>query len=378
MRALTTPEPALDPVTALKRTPFHAFHAAAGAKLVDFAGFEMPLRYTGDVREHQLVRHGVGVFDISHMGEFDVRGPGAVGFLARALANDATTMAVGQAMYTTMCRPDGGIVDDLYVYRSADHFMLVVNASNIAKDLAWLRQSCPEDVQLTDRSDDTALLAVQGPRAAEVLRGHVPDDALAMPSNRFVAGPLFGVPAVIARTGYTGEDGFELYFRAADAARVWEALMAAGRPAGIEPIGLGARDTLRLEMAYMLYGNDIDDTTSPLEAGLGWTVKLARGDFAGRDALLRQKERGLSRRLVGLAAEGRRVPRHGMTVHAGEREVGRVTSGAFSPSLERAIALAYVEAGVAAVGTGLEVAAGSSRIATRVVQRPFYTRGSRR
>jgi aminomethyltransferase len=365
-------------VTALKRTPFHAFHKAAGARLVDFAGFEMPLRYTGDVREHQVVRTGVGLFDISHMGEFHVRGPGAVGFLSRALTNDTPGMSVGQAMYTVMCRPDGGIVDDLYVYRSADHFMLVVNASNIAKDFAWLRQSCPADVELSDRSDATALLALQGIRAPEVLRGHVPDAALEMPSNRFLEGPLFGVPAVIARTGYTGEDGYELYFDAADAARVWEGLGTAGAPHGLEPIGLGARDTLRLEMAYMLYGNDIDDTTTPMEAGLGWTVKPGHGEFAGRDVLVRQKEQGTARRLVGLEAEGRRVPRHGMAVESGGREVGRVTSGAFGPSLERAIAMAYVESGVSALGTTLDVVAGASRIPTRIVKRPFYTRGSRR
>jgi len=368
----------LEPVTALKRTPFHAFHAAAGAKLVEFAGFEMPLRYTGDVREHQAVRTGVGLFDISHMGEFDVRGPGAAAYLGRALANDAPGMSVGQAMYTTMCRPDGGIVDDLYVYRSADHFMLVVNASNIAKDSAWLKQACPGDVELTDRSDDTALLAVQGPKAPEVLRGHVPDEALTMPSNRFVEGPLFGVRAVIGRTGYTGEDGYELYFPAGKGATVWEGLVAAGRPLGLELIGLGARDSLRLEMAYMLYGNDIDDTTSPLEAGLGWTVKLGRGDFTGRDVLVRQKEQGTARKLVGLEAEGRRLPRHGMTIESGGREVGRVTSGGFGPSVERPVAMAYVESGVSALGTALEVVAGTSRIPVRVVKRPFYTRGSRR
>jgi aminomethyltransferase len=281
-------------------------------------------------------------------------------------------------MYSVMCRPDGGIVDDLYVYRSADHFMLVVNASNIAKDFSWLKAQCPSGVDLTDRSDETALLAVQGPRAAEVLRGHVPDEALPMPSNRFVEGPLFGVPAVIARTGYTGEDGFELYFKGGDADRVWSGLIEAGRPFGLEPVGLGARDTLRLEMAYMLYGNDIDDTTTPLEAGLGWTVKLGKGEFSGRDVLAKQKERGVARKLVGLEAEGRRVPRHGMAVESGGRALGRVTSGTFSPSLERAIAMAYVETGVSVLGTPLEVVAGTSRIATRVVKRPFYTRGSRR
>jgi aminomethyltransferase len=281
-------------------------------------------------------------------------------------------------MYTTMCRPDGGIVDDLYVYRSADHFMLVVNASNIAKDFAWLKQWCPADTRLTDRSDATALLAVQGPKAPEVLKGHVPDEALAQPSNRFVEGPLFGVPAVIARTGYTGEDGFELYFDAAKASTVWDGLMTAGKPHGLELIGLGARDTLRLEMAYMLYGNDIDDTTSPLEAGLGWTVKLQHGDFIGREVLVRQKEQGTAKKLVGLEAEGRRVPRHDMVVESGGRAVGKVTSGAFGPSLERAVAMAYVEPGVSALGTTLEVVAGAGRIPARVVRRPFYTRGSRR
>jgi aminomethyltransferase len=368
----------LEPLSTLKRTPFHAFHKAAGAKLVDFAGFEMPLRYTGDVHEHQLVRTAVGLFDISHMGEFMVRGRDAAGFLDQSLTNDVAGMTPGQAMYSAMCRPDGGIVDDLYVYRSADHFMLVVNASNIAKDFAWLRERCPTGVELTDRSDEMALLAVQGPRAADVLRGHVPDEALAMPSNRFVEGPLFGISAVIARTGYTGEDGFELYFNPAGAASVWTGLIEAGRPLGLEPVGLGARDTLRLEMAYMLYGNDIDDTTTPLEAGLGWTVKLAKPAFAGRDVLVRQKEQGLARKLVGIEAEGRRVPRHGMAVESGERAVGRVTSGTFSPSLERAIAMAYVESGLSALGTQLEVVAGASRIVTRVVKRPFYTRGSRR
>jgi aminomethyltransferase len=345
---------------------------------VDFAGFEMPLRYTGDVREHQCVRTGAGLFDISHMGEFIVRGSGAAAFLDRALTNEVAATTPGQAMYSVMCRPDGGIVDDLYVYRFTDHFMLVVNASNIAKDFAWLKEQCPPDVSLRDHSDETALLAVQGPKAPEVLRGHVPGAALEMSSNRFVEGPLFGVPAVIARTGYTGEDGFELYFKSGDAGTVWTGIVEAGRPLGLEPVGLGARDTLRLEVAYMLYGNDIDDTTSPLEAGLGWTVKLGKGDFVGREVLVRQKEQGLGRRLVGLEAEGRRVPRHDMGVETDGRPVGRVTSGTFGPSVEKAIAMAYVETDVSPLGTPLEVVAGGSRIRTHVVKRPFYTRGSRR
>jgi glycine cleavage system T protein (aminomethyltransferase) len=368
----------LEPTTTLKRTPFHAFHKALGAKLVDFAGYEMPLRYTGDVREHQAVRRAAGLFDISHMGEFRVAGAGAAAFLDRALTNDISGMEVGQATYTTMCRPTAGIVDDLYVYRFPDHFMLVVNASNIAKDFAWLKEQASPGVELRDLSEETALLAVQGPRAPEVLRGHVPAAALESRSNRFVEGPLFGAPAVIARTGYTGEDGFELYFSTGDAARVWEGVMSAGAAVGLEPIGLGARDSLRLEMAYMLYGNDIDDDTTPLEAGLGWTVKLAKPDFVGRDVLLKQKSEGLARKLVGLEAEGRRVPRHDMAVEAGGKTVGRVTSGGFGPSLERPIAMAYVEAPLAKLGGTLEVVAGATRIPARVVKRPFYEHGSRK
>jgi aminomethyltransferase len=257
--------------------------------------------------------------------------------------------------------------------------MIVVNASNIAKDFGWMSGRLPASgVTLENRSDATALLALQGPRAPEVLRGHVPDAALELGYYRFLRGPLFGVEALISRTGYTGEDGFELYLEPADAATVWNGLLAAGRPHGLELVGLGARDTLRLEMGYMLYGNDIDDTTNPLEAGIGWTVKLDKGDFVGREALVRIKERGLQRRLVGLEAEGRRVPRHGMAVEADGRPVGHVTSGTFGPSLERSIAMAYVERDRAGLGSELQVAAGATRIPTRVVKKPFYTRGSHR
>ncbi|MFI5370629.1 MAG: glycine cleavage system aminomethyltransferase GcvT [Candidatus Eisenbacteria bacterium] len=368
----------MHPSTALKRTPFHAAHRALGAKLVDFAGFEMPVRYTGDVQEHRCVRERVGLFDISHMGEFRVSGPGAIGFVDRCVTNDVSALAVGQVLYSPMCRPDAGIVDDILVYRFADHLMLVVNASNIAKDLAWLEGQRSPGVVLEDRSDVTALLALQGPRAADVLRGHVPEAALELGYYRFLEGRLFGVDAVISRTGYTGEDGFELYFDPRHATVVWDGLVGAGTPYGLEPIGLGARDTLRLEMGYMLYGNDIDDGTSPLEAGLGWTVKLAKPAFYGREVLLRQKEQGVGRRLVGLESEGRRVPRHAMPVERGGSSVGSVTSGTFSPSLEHAVAMAYVSTADAAIGTPLEVVAGGTRITARVVKRPFWTHGSHR
>jgi len=362
----------------VKRTPFHALHAAAGAKLIDFAGFEMPVRYTGDVREHTAVRERAGLFDISHMGEFDVRGAEAGAWLDRMVTNHVGGLAVGQALYSPMCRPDGGIVDDLLVYRYDDHYMVVVNAANLTKDFAWLAEHCPAGVALTDESDATALLAVQGPKAADVLRGHVPDAVLELGYYRFTTGALFGIPATLSRTGYTGEDGFELYFHPQHALTVWNGLMAAGKPHGLELIGLGARDTLRLEMGYMLYGNDITDATTPLEAGLGWTVKLAKGDFHGRDVMVKQKADGLTRRLVGFQLEGRRVPRHDMRILSGGRAVGAVTSGTYSPSLERPLGMGYVETALAANGTALDIEAGSTTLAARVTARPFYTRGTHR
>jgi aminomethyltransferase len=365
----------------LKRTPFHDFHRSAGARLVEFAGFEMPLRYTGDQREHQCVRERAGLFDISHMGEFRVEGPGAGEFLNRMVTNDVAALDVGQALYSPMCRPDGGIVDDLLVYRLENRYMVVVNAATNAKDFAWLREHCPPGVSLVDESDETALLAVQGPEAPEVLRAHVPAAVLDLGYYRFAAGTAFGVPALVSRTGYTGEDGFELYFAPRHAATVWQGIVDAGKAVGLEPVGLGARDTLRLEVGYMLYGNDIDDTTSPLEAGLGWTVKLGKPDFIGRDVFMKQRELGLARKLVGFDLEGRRVPRHGMVIESGGRAVGRVTSGTFSPTLQRPIGLGYVETRLAVLGTSLEICAagaGETRLAATVVKRPFYTRGSRK
>ncbi len=363
-----------------KPTPFTAFHRALGAKMVEFAGYEMPLRYTGDVREHLCIRNAVGVFDITHMGEYRVNGPGAGAFIHRLVTNDVLGMQVGQCIYTAMCRDDGGIVDDLLVYRLApERWMMVVNGATNEKDWAWVSGQVPASgVDLKNVSEEIALLAVQGPRAEQVLRGHVPDAALALGFYRLCEGEAFGAPAVISRTGYTGEDGFELYFAPRHAAQVWDGLMAAGKPHGLEAVGLAARDTLRLEMGYMLYGNDIDETTTPLEAGIGWTVKFKKDAFNGRAALLRQKEQGLARRLVGFALDGRRVPRHGMEIESGGRTVGRVTSGTFSPSLERPIGMGYVESALAREGEALEIRAGDVRLAARIVPRPFYTGGSRK
>jgi aminomethyltransferase len=362
-----------------RRTPFYDFHRAAGGRLIDFAGFEMPVRYTGDVREHQCVRRAAGLFDISHMGEFEVSGPGARATLDRLVTNDVGALEVGQALYSPLCRPDGGIVDDLLVYRLPDRYMVVVNASNIAKDFAWMTENAGPDTQIADRSDETALLAIQGPRAADIVKGHVPDAALELGYYRFTIGRMFGAEGIISRTGYTGEDGFELYFHPRDAERVWTGILAAGAPHGLECVGLGARDTLRLEMGYMLYGNDITDTTNPLEAGLGWTVKLKKpDDFNGKEVLLRVKGEGLRRKLVGFALEGRRVPRHDMAIECAGNVVGQVTSGTFSPSLERPIGMGYVDAAHAALGSALEIRAGETRLPATVVARPFYTHGSHR
>jgi aminomethyltransferase len=338
----------------------------------------MPVRYSGDVREHEAVRQRAGLFDVSHMGEFVVSGPGALDFLNRMITNDLAGIGPGQAIYSPMCRPGGGIVDDLLIYREAEQFLLVVNASNQNKDFDWLREHGPAGVSLRDVSDETALLALQGPASPAILRGLVPDAALELPGYRFLRGSLAGVDALVARTGYTGEDGFELYFHPRHAETVWSALLSAGEPHGLELTGLGARDTLRLEMAYMLYGNDIDDTTTPLEAGIGWTVKLAKPEFMGREALVRLKARGLPRRLVGIELEGRRVARHGMSVESEGRTVGIVTSGTFSPSLQKPIGLAYVETALASAGSTLEIDAGGTRLAARVVRTPFWTRGSRK
>jgi aminomethyltransferase len=360
-------------------TPFLECHKRAGAKLVEFAGFLLPISYEGILAEHRTVRTGAGVFDVSHMGEFEVRGPDAGRFVDHLVTNRVADVEVGQAVYTPMCLPDGGIVDDLLAYKFEDRIMLVVNAANIEGDWAWVQERAQGfDVRLENVSDRIAQLAVQGPRAAEIFRGHVPDAALDLAYYRFTGATLWGVPMVFSRTGYTGEDGFELYFDAAQGERIWDELFKAGAQVGLKPIGLGARDTLRLEMAYCLYGNDIDRTTNPLEAGLGWTVKLDKDDFCGKAALDQAKAEGLKRRLVGLEVASPRVARHGWEVAQDGAAVGEVTSGTSSPSLGKSIALAYVPATSAKNGTAATVRNGTTELPARVVPRPFYTEASHR
>ncbi|HEX6964745.1 MAG TPA: glycine cleavage system aminomethyltransferase GcvT [Gemmatimonadaceae bacterium] len=361
----------------LKRTPFHDVHIALGAKMVPFAGYEMPVQYsTGITAEHRAVRATCGVFDVSHMGEFDVRGPQAVEFVNYVTTNNVAALAVGQVHYSTILNERGTIEDDCLVYRFADHLMMVVNASNREKDLAHIRRYASKfDVTIKDVSDETALLALQGPIAERVLQP-LCDAALGgIGYYYFTEGHVAGIPAVISRTGYTGEDGFEMYFDARHARTVWDALMSTGQ---VTPVGLGCRDTLRLEMGMALYGNDIDDTVTPLEANLGWLVKLKKGDFVGRDALVAQKEKGIPRKLVGFTATDRAFPRHGYPVfHAGQPS-GEVRSGTMSPSLGVPIGTAYLPAANAKEGEPLEFEVRGKRVAGTVVKLPFYKEGTHR
>jgi aminomethyltransferase len=361
------------PVTALQRTPLFDVHVKAGARMVPFGGWEMPVQYAGIVEEHRAVRRAAGLFDVSHMGEFEVEGPDALAVVQRLTTNDAAALEVGQVQYSLLCRPDGGIVDDLTLYRLADdRFMLVVNASNIPKDWRWVTEHGQGRARWSDVSAATALLAVQGPRA-EALVGRVADgDVTGIGYYRFRRGAVAGAPALLSRTGYTGEDGFELYLPAERAEGAWHALVEAGRDAGLQPVGLGARDTLRLEMRYALYGNDIDETTNPLEAGLGWVVRPAKGDFLGRGAIEAARAAGVARKLVGFEMAEPSVPRHGYRVlHAGA-PVGQVTSGTFGPSVERYIGMAYVPTALSAVGSAFDVEIRGQARAARVVRTPFH------
>ena len=358
--------------TSLKRTPLFAAHVKAGARMVPFGGWEMPVQYSGIVEEHRTVRAAVGCFDVSHMGEFEVEGPGALPALQRLTTNDVAALEIGQIQYSVLCHAHGGIVDDLTVYRlAADRYMVTVNAGNIAKD--WTHVTTHgQGARWRDVSDATGLIAVQGPKA-EALVGRLADvDVPRIGYYRCVQGKVAGVVTLVSRTGYTGEDGFELHAAAADTERLWNALLDAGRADGVAPIGLGARDTLRLEMRYALYGNDIDDTTNPLEAGLGWIVKPAKGDFIGREAIERVRASGPARKLVGIEMTERAVARHGYPVVKDGAPTGVVTSGSYGPSVDDYIALAYVGSAHAAVGTELGVEIRGQVKTARVVKTPFH------
>ena len=377
--------------TQLKTTPLHDRHVAMGAKMAAFAGYDMPISYAGLREEHEAVRERVGMFDVSHMGEFVVRGPQALDLIQRVTSNDVAKLEIGQAQYSCFPTPDGGIVDDLLVYRLPEDkcaageraYMLVVNASNIAKDWAWIHEHAGGyDARLVDISAETALLAVQGPKAAEALQWLTTLRLRELEYYTFRKTEFAGVDGVIvSATGYTGAGGFELYLPAAKAPQVWDAILNSGQVDTVRqddashrvvPVGLGARDSLRLEMGFALYGNDIDDTTSALEAGLGWITKLDKGDFVGAEFLREQKEAGLKRRLVGIRVDDRRVARHGYPIVDADGEaIGHVTSGTMSPTLGYPIALGYVPWRMRKPGTPVTIDAGRKLLAGEVVRVPF-------
>ncbi len=355
----------------LKKTALHDVHVQLGARMVEFAGFEMPIQYRSIRDEHRRVRETVGVFDVSHMGEIIIKGPKALDMVQKVTINDASKLEVGQVQYSAMCYPDGGIVDDLLVYRFADHFLLVVNASNKDKDFAWIVKNKIDGCEVEDVSDQYTQLAVQGKKAEPTLQKLTKIDLSAIKYYWFTEGKLAGVPMIISRTGYTGEPGFELYFANEYAVDVWNKIMEAGKEFDIEPIGLGARDSLRLEKKMCLYGNDIDETTNPLEAGLSWITKLDKGDFIGRDALLKIKEEGIKRKLVAIVLEGHGFPRHGYKIYKDGKEVGHVTSGTVSPILNKGIAMGYVAKEFSKVGTELEIDIRGKKVPAVIIKPPF-------
>jgi aminomethyltransferase len=360
----------------LKRTPLYEQHRQLGARLVEFSGWEMPVQYSGILDEHRAVRTHAGLFDVGHMGEFQVTGRDALAFLQQLVPNDVSRLTINQALYTQFCKPDGGVIDDLLIYQLADSaYMLVVNAGNIASDFAWVQsQSHGFAVQLADQSAETGLLALQGPLALSILQTLTGVDLSSIGYYHCSPGQVSQSDCLISRTGYTGEDGFELYCASSDMVDLWRDLLAAGEAQGLLPAGLGARDTLRLEAAYCLYGHELNEDTNPLEAGLGWTVKLAKGDFIGCEALRKVKAEGSTRKLIGVEMLERGVCRSGYAIYDGEQQIGTLTSGAPSPTLNKNIGMGYVETAHAVPGKTLQIDIRGRRTAARLVPLPFYKR----
>jgi aminomethyltransferase len=358
----------------MKNTALTGVHTTLGAKMVPFAGYNMPVQYTGINAEHETVRKGVGVFDVSHMGEFILKGENALALIQKVTSNDASKLYDGKVQYSCLPNEDGGIVDDLLVYRIDEKtYMLVVNASNIEKDWNWISKFNTDGVDMKDISDRTSLLAIQGPKAAEALQSLTDIDLASMEYYTFKKGTFAGINnVVVSATGYTGAGGFEIYFDNEHAEFIWDAVFKAGEAFGIKPIGLAARDTLRLEMGFCLYGNDINDTTSPLEAGLGWVTKFSK-EFTNSEALQAQKQAGVSQKLVGFEMIDRGIPRHDYAiVDADGNNIGRVTSGTQSPSLQKAIGLGYVKNEFAKEGSEIYISIRDNKVKAKVVKPPFY------
>ncbi len=363
-----------------RRTPLYDCHVALGARVIDFGGWAMPVQYESILEEHKAVRTAVGLFDVCHMGEVEFVGPGALAAVERLVSNDVRKLVDGQARYTVVCYEDGGIVDDCIVYREhAERIVIVINAANIDKDVAWFAKSVEgrSDVTFRNLSDAYGLIAVQGPLAVSLLQRLAPEAELAqVKSFHFRATEMLGIPVWAARTGYTGEDGFEVFCPAAQAPRLWNAMLEVGKDLGVKPIGLGARDTLRLEACLSLYGNDIDATTNPFEANLGWVVKFDH-DFIGRPALEALKAKGLSRKLCAFTMEGRGTARHGYVIYAAEsggEAIGVVTSGSLGPSVGKNLGLGYVPLAAAEIGNRIFIDCRGKRVAAQVVKAPFYRR----
>jgi aminomethyltransferase len=358
-----------------KRTPLYAVHKRLGARLIPFGGWEMPVEYSGIAKEHRAVRTTAGLFDVSHMGEFEVRGPQALDLIQLISTNNAASLVNGQAQYSAMAYPSGTVVDDLLVYRrGADDFMLVVNAGNIQKDFEWIQSHNRFDANLKNISDEVTLLALQGPNSTRILESLTSIGLNGIGYYHFAQGQVEGIKAIVSRTGYTGEDGFEIYFSVQHSEAMWNAILEAGQPHGLVPAGLGARNTLRLEAKMLLYGNDMDEKTTLLEAGLGWIVKFEKENFIGRDSLLRQKEQGVKRKLVGFEMLGREIARDHYPAFLDGREVGHVSSGSPSITLNKNIGLAYLPAESAAIGTRFQVSIRGRMCDAEVVRTPFYKR----
>jgi len=359
----------------IKRTSLFDNHKALRARIVPFAGFEMPLQYAGVIKEHIAVRKAAGAFDVSHMGEFIVRGKNAEIFLNYVTINDVSKIEIGQAQYSAMCYDDGGIIDDLLIYRYKEYYMLVVNAANIDKDFNWLNEHLLDDVILENRSNEISLMALQGPISREILSKISEPNISELPFYYFIEGRVADCDVTIARTGYTGELGFEIYGNNKDIPKVWDAIFNIGKSMGLLPAGLGARDTLRLEMKFCLYGNDIDKTTHPYEAGLGWITKVDKGDFIGREAIIDRKA-NMTRRLVCIEMLDKAIPRQGYEIYINEEKVGYFTSGGQSPSLQKGIGLAYINRPHTKSGTEIEVEIRGKRKKAVIVKPPFYEDGT--
>ncbi len=364
-----------------KKTAFYDIHKSMGAKIVEFAGFEMPIQYEGIIAEHMAVRNSVGVFDVSHMGEFVIKGKDALAFLQKVTTNDVSKLVKDKVQYSAACYEDGGVVDDLLVYSFGDYYMTVVNASNIDKDFAWFeKNNAPGaygDVELTNKSDDYSLLAVQGKNSLAILQKLTDTNLSEMKYYTFKEGKVAGIDAIISRTGYTGEKiCFEIYINSdkQTSEKLWNAIFEAGKEFDIKPIGLGARNTLRLEAGYCLYGNDIDNTTNTIEAGLGWITKPDKGDFNGKPKVMEQLTNGVTRKLVGFIVEGRLVARHGYELYSDGKQVGHVTSGSMSPVLGKNIGLGYVSKDLAQPGTKIQVKIRNEFVNSEVVKLPFVSK----